>query len=79
MTKFKGYNLFNDEKNPLLKTYNRLMEVSNIKELEKPEVLNGYLEAIKATGRKQINALAAYANIKGMDFIKAEVTRSVGS
>lgn len=72
---FRGYNLFKDVTNPLIRTWNRLNTIFNIKEDHGNAVAVGYSKQLSKNDRASIMIMANYVTVKGYENARREIFR----
>jgi len=78
MTKeFKGYPLFNDVTDDLLRAWNRIQIGQNIMEALGEEEAQAYLENFNDTDLMQVELLALMVSIHGEDEIRKQINEIV--
>lgn len=75
---YKNYSLFNDVQDPLLRSYNRVVAVMNIREDFGDGYATGYLHSLPEDEKDMQRMMAVAVAIKqrGLDSVKAEVNRT---
>ena len=76
---YKGYSLFKDVENDLLRSFNRVVTLTNIKEDLGEGYVRGYLASIPETEYVRLNAVAARISQLGLEATRAEVNRACQS
>ena len=74
---YKGYSFFNEEKNPVLQTWQRLHMAININERHGEDDANVYLASLGDRGKQSALAMACWISAAGRDVVLKSITGGV--
>lgn len=73
----KGYSLFNDIKNPAIRTWNRCAVMFNINSDHGQELAAEYASKLDNASMLQMKAMYKYIEVKGYENVRSEINRLI--
>lgn len=70
---YKGYSLFNDVESKSLRTYNRCVTATNIKQARGEQAAKDYMERFSELERKRMFAMLQYIMAVGAEAVKRQI------
>lgn len=73
VNEFKGYSLFSEIENKMLRAYNQWNVMSNLVQNKLTDIADGYLAALPDEDRVGLSIITTYIKMKGLEETKREI------